>query len=105
MKALRIIILLRNTWETRQDRFVGAIAAHVREKAVEIEKKRMENTPHLHIEPPTTTIIKSQRIIKEKQPSLFSDLPDSPLPPLHLLDEPEKNVEMLSKETLNSHPV
>ncbi|MBX3618212.1 DNA translocase FtsK [Nitrosomonas sp.] len=95
-----LLILLRNTWETRQDRFVGAIAAHVREKAVEIEKKRMENTPHLHIEPPTTTIIKSQRIIKEKQPSLFSDLPDSPLPPLHLLDEPEKNVEMLSKETL-----
>lgn len=95
-----LLILLKNTWETRQDRFVGVIAAHVREKAVETEKKRMESTPHLHIEPPTTTIIKSQRIIKEKQPSLFSDLPDSPLPPLHLLDEPEKNFEMLSKETL-----
>ena len=49
---------------------------------------------------PTTTIIKSQRIVKEKQTPLFSDLPDSPLPPLHLLDEPEKDFEVLSKETL-----
>ena len=31
---------------------------------------------------------------------LFEDLPDSPLPPLHLLDEPAADVEMLSAETL-----
>ncbi|MBX9896049.1 MAG: DNA translocase FtsK 4TM domain-containing protein [Nitrosomonas sp.] len=95
-----LLILLKHTWETRQDKFIGVIAAHVREKAVETEKKRIENIPHLHIEPPAATIVKSQRIVKEKQPSLFSDLPDSPLPPLHLLDEPEKNFEVLSKETL-----
>ncbi|OQW39835.1 MAG: cell division protein FtsK [Proteobacteria bacterium SG_bin4] len=95
-----LLILIKNTWETRQDKFIGVIAAHVREKTVETEKKRIESTPHLHIEPPATTIVKSQRIVKEKQPSLFSDLPDSPLPPLHLLDEPEKNFEILSKETL-----
>lgn len=95
-----LLILLKHIWETRQDKFIGVIAAHVREKAVETEKKRIENIPHLHIEPPAATIVKSQRIVKEKQPSLFSDLPDSPLPPLHLLDEPEKNFEVLSKETL-----
>lgn len=95
-----LLILLKHAWETRQDKFIGVIAAHVREKAVETEKKRIENIPHLHIEPPAATIVKSQRIVKEKQPSLFSDLPDSPLPPLHLLDEPEKNFEVLSKETL-----
>lgn len=95
-----LLILLRNAWETRQDKFAGIIAARVREHVVENEKKRMESSPLLHIEPPATTIIKSQRVIKEKQPSLFSDLSDSPLPPLHLLDEPEKDFEVLSKETI-----
>ncbi len=56
----------------------------------------------LHIEPPTTIIAKSQRVIKEKQTPLFSDLPDSPLPPLHLLDEPDKNFEAIPKENLES---
>lgn len=95
-----LLLLLINTWETRQDKLAGMIASQVREKIVETEKKRIESTPVLHIEPPATTIIKSQRVVKEKQPSLFSDLPDSPLPPLHLLDEPEKDFEVLSKEML-----
>lgn len=94
------LLLTKELWETRKDKFAGIVASHVREKVVENEKKRIESSPLLHIEPPTTNIIKSQRIIKERQPSLFSDLPDSPLPPLHLLDEPEKNFEVLSKETI-----
>ena len=95
-----LLLWAKDTWELRQDKFAGLIASRNREKVVEFEKKRIENTPSLHIEPPTTTIIKSQRITKEKQTPLFSDLPDSPLPPLHLLDEPEKDFEVLSKETL-----
>ncbi|MBY0485236.1 DNA translocase FtsK [Nitrosomonas sp.] len=95
-----LLLLIKDLWETRKDKFAGIIASRVREKIVENEKKRIESTPLLHIEPPTTNIIKSQRIIKERQPSLFSDLPDSPLPPLHLLDEPEKDFEVLSKETI-----
>ena len=95
-----LLFLIKDLWETRKDKFAGIIASRVREKVVENEKKRIESTPLLHIEPPTTNIIKSQRIIKERQPSLFSDLPDSPLPPLHLLDEPEKDFEVLSKETI-----
>ncbi len=95
-----LLLLTKELWETRKDKFAGIIASHVREKVVENEKKRIENAPILHIEPPTTNIIKSQRIVKERQPSLFSDLPDSPLPPLHLLDEPEKDFEVLSKETI-----
>jgi len=94
------LFFIKNAWETRQDKFAGIIASRVREEIVESEKKRIEEIPQLHIELPTTTIIKSQRVIKEKQTPLFSDLPDSPLPPLHLLDEPEKDFEVLSKETL-----
>jgi S-DNA-T family DNA segregation ATPase FtsK/SpoIIIE len=94
------IFFMKDTWQTRQDKFAGIIASRNREEIVEHEKKRIEESPHLHIELPTTAITKSQRILKEKQAPLFSDLPDSPLPPLHLLDEPEKDFEILSKETL-----
>ena len=60
-----------------------------------------ENDGPMHIEQPATVIAKSPRVIKEKQTPLFVDLPDSPLPPLHLLDEPvKKDVEVLSSDTL-----
>lgn len=98
--AENLLFWLKNTLETRQDKFAGLIAARVREQSVEFEKKRIESNPVLHIEPPAINITKSQRVIKEKQVPLFADLPDSPLPPLHLLDAPEKDFEVLSKETL-----
>jgi S-DNA-T family DNA segregation ATPase FtsK/SpoIIIE len=37
---------------------------------------------------------------KEKQVSLFAEMPDSDLPPLHLLDEAKQQVEVVSAETL-----
>jgi S-DNA-T family DNA segregation ATPase FtsK/SpoIIIE len=94
------LLWLKNTWEMRQDKLKGLIASRVREKTIEFEKKRLESNPTIHIEPPAATIVKSQRVIKEKQAPLFSDLPDSLLPPLHLLDSPEKDFEVLSKETI-----
>lgn len=94
------LLFVKNLWQIKQDKFAGIIASRVREEIVENEKKRIEESPLLHIELPATTIIKSQFIVKEKQTLLFSDLPDSPLPPLHLLDEPDKDFEVLSKETL-----
>ncbi|MCB1986224.1 MAG: DNA translocase FtsK 4TM domain-containing protein [Burkholderiales bacterium] len=62
------------------------------------------NTP-IHIEPPATNIAKSERATKEKQEkqkSLFPNLTESHLPPLHLLDEPEKDIEIISKDVLES---
>ncbi|MCC7090944.1 MAG: DNA translocase FtsK 4TM domain-containing protein [Nitrosomonas sp.] len=93
-------LFIQNSWQTRQDKFAGLIASRMRDEIVENEKKRIEDNRQLHIELPTTTIAKSPRIAKEKQTPLFSDLPDSPLPPLHLLDEPDKDFEIRSKETL-----
>ncbi|MDQ3187088.1 MAG: DNA translocase FtsK 4TM domain-containing protein, partial [Pseudomonadota bacterium] len=87
----------REDW---QDRRAGAVLAIKRDELVEIGKKRFEENPPLHIEPPVTIILKSPRVTKEKQTPLFVDLPDSPLPPLHLLDEPAKDVEILSTDTL-----
>jgi S-DNA-T family DNA segregation ATPase FtsK/SpoIIIE len=93
-------VSLREKWQTRQDRKVGEQAAEHREEVVEVERKRFEEHEPVRIEPPKIVITKSDRVIKEKQKPLFEDLPDSPLPPLHLLDEPPADVEMLSAETL-----
>ncbi len=93
-------VSIRERWQTRQDRKVGEQAAVQREEIVEVERKRFEEHEPIRIEPPKIVIPKSDRVIKEKQKPLFEDLPDSPLPPLHLLDDPSPDVEMLSAETL-----
>ena len=93
-------VSIREWWQTRQDRKAGEQAAVQREEIVEVERRRFQEHQPIRIEPPRMVIPKSDRVIKEKQKPLFEDLPDSPLPPLHLLDEPPPDVEMLSAETL-----
>ncbi|HET7672134.1 MAG TPA: DNA translocase FtsK 4TM domain-containing protein [Burkholderiales bacterium] len=91
---------VRRKWEARQDRRLGEIAREERELVVEAEKKREESHPPLHIEPPAAKIKKSERVQKEKQAPLFEHLPDTPLPPLKLLDEAKVDGEQVSAETL-----
>ncbi len=90
-----------NSWQSRQDRKAGEIATHERELIVEEDKKRIiEDHEPIRIEAPVVEIPKSERVIKEKQVPLFQDLPDTPLPPLALLDEPQRDIESMSDETL-----
>ena len=91
---------LMERWQTRQDKKAGEQAVVEREELVEVERRRFEEHEPIRIESPRTVIPKSDRVIKEKQKPLFEDLPDSPLPPLHLLDEPPADLELLSAETL-----
>jgi len=83
-----------------RDRRVGKVASSRREVFVEVEKKRLEDHQPIHIERPISEIPKSARVEREKQVPLFEDLPDTPLPPLHLLDKPGDEVEALSADTL-----
>ena len=92
--------LARRVWEHRRDRKLGEIAREEREFVVEAEKKREEEHPPLVIAPPPAEIRKSERVHKEKQAPLFEDLPDTPLPPIKLLDEPAREGEQVSAETL-----
>jgi len=87
-------------WQAARDRRIGEQAAQRREVVVEEEKKKLDEHLPIHIEPPQLAIPKSERVKRERQQPLFEDLPDSPLPPLHLLDEPPPNVEVLSADTL-----
>ncbi|MDD2914306.1 MAG: DNA translocase FtsK 4TM domain-containing protein [Gallionella sp.] len=90
----------RVAWQTRQDRRIGAQAMHERVAIVEEEKKRVEEHQPIHIEMPLVEVAKSARISEEKQVPLFAEMPDSPLPPLHLLDQPTQHIESVSADTL-----
>jgi S-DNA-T family DNA segregation ATPase FtsK/SpoIIIE len=92
---------VRGRIEQRRDEKAGEIAAVAREAAVEEDRKRfIEDHEPIRIEPPVREIPKSERVIKEKQQPLFQDLPDTPLPPLALLDEPPADAETMSAEAL-----
>jgi DNA segregation ATPase FtsK/SpoIIIE, S-DNA-T family len=92
--------LAQGAWERRRDRQLGSLAREAREAVVEIEKRREEEHPPLRIEPPVAEIRKSDRVQKEKQAPLFEHLPDTPLPPLKLLDEAKQGGETIAAETL-----
>jgi S-DNA-T family DNA segregation ATPase FtsK/SpoIIIE len=93
-------LYLIQKWYERVDRQVGAQATIEREEVVEEGRKKLEIREPIRIEPPALDIPKSPRVEREKQVPLFENLPDSLLPPLHLLDASQKNVEVLSAETL-----
>ena len=87
-------------WQAAGDRRLGAKAATLRDEVVEEEKKILDEHRPIHIEPPELEIPKSSRVAREKQRPLFEDLPDSPLPPLALLDEAHGDIQVLSADTL-----
>ena len=87
-------------WYERQDRKVGKVAEQLRTEYVEVERKKHDERPAMVIEAPVLEIKKSERVEKERQTPLFETHPDSPLPPLHLLDVASHTVEPQSAETL-----
>jgi len=87
-------------WDRRRDRKLGVRAREERDFVVGAEKKREDEHPPLRIELPLAEIRQSERVQKEKQAPLFEDLPDTPLPPLKLLDEARAGGEQVTPETL-----
>ncbi|WP_150695226.1 DNA translocase FtsK [Pandoraea terrae] len=86
--------------EARRDRRLGEEAAMAREGAVVQNRVRAEVHEPVQIVPPVMAVPKSERVEKEKQVPLFTELPDSILPPLALLDAPAAAQETVSAETL-----
>jgi S-DNA-T family DNA segregation ATPase FtsK/SpoIIIE len=92
--------LAQRAWEGRSDRRAGALAREERESMVQAERRREEEHPPLVIAPPPPEIRKSERVQKEKQAPLFDHLPDTPLPPVKLLDDGAGESELIAAETL-----
>ncbi|HXX11006.1 MAG TPA: DNA translocase FtsK 4TM domain-containing protein, partial [Burkholderiales bacterium] len=87
-------------WDAARDRKLGERAAYRREEMVEEDKRKLDEHEPLRIEQVQLEIPRSARVAREKQKPLFEDLPDSPLPPLHLLEESRGDVQILSADTL-----
>ncbi|RLJ67536.1 DNA translocase FtsK [Sulfurisoma sediminicola] len=81
-------------WQTWQDRRYGRAIAEKREAAIEVERKKIEDSPlpPIRIEPVEIEVPKAPkaeaRAEKERQQPLFIVGMGDALPPLHLLDEP-----------------
>ncbi len=71
----------------------------MREAVVQAKHEIVDREPVVVV-PQIVELPKSERVVKEKQRPLFVDMPDSPLPPLALLDDAPSAQEMVSPETL-----
>lgn len=91
---------IRNLYNTMQDRKMGQVATARRKSTIVQERAKITESPPIRIEPQITAVPRSDRVDKEKQVPLFSDLPDSNLPPLSLLDAAPQSIESVSIETL-----
>ncbi|WP_322056737.1 DNA translocase FtsK [Paraburkholderia sp. J63] len=87
--------------EAGRDRKLGEAAAVKREGKVERGRVKIEEHEPVTIVPPVVTPQRSERVEKERQVPLFTDLPgDSTLPPISLLDSAPKTQETISDDTL-----
>ena len=92
----------RERREMAQDLALGQQAAREREEVVHHEREVIEEqhpAPVL-IEPPPVQVPKSERVAKEKQKPLFTELPDSRLPQVDLLDGAPAHQDSVAPETL-----
>ncbi|MFZ4289760.1 DNA translocase FtsK [Variovorax sp. HJSM1_2] len=101
-RAHALIETRREKREVAQDLEVGKKAA--RERQVVVSEERVEIEAHhptpVLIEPVLVEPPKSQRVAKERQKPLFSELPDSKLPQVDLLDSAQARQETVAPETL-----
>ncbi|MBC5781691.1 DNA translocase FtsK 4TM domain-containing protein [Ramlibacter sp. USB13] len=96
------IVSRREKREIAEDLAVGQRAAKEREETLQEERIEIEEhhpTPVL-IEPVVVEVPKSERVAKERQKPLFSEMPDSKLPQVDLLDGATARQETVSAETL-----
>ena len=94
------VAAVRARREAKRDREAGLVAAQAREEKVEEAKRVFEEHEPIRIAPPEPVIARSERVVKERQVPLFAELPDSPLPPIALLDPADTHVERPTPETL-----
>jgi S-DNA-T family DNA segregation ATPase FtsK/SpoIIIE len=92
----------REKREAVEDQRIGEKAAREREEVVKVERVEIEEhhpTPVV-IEPTLVDVPKSERVAKERQKPLFTELPDSKLPQVDLLDSAPLHQPGVDSQTL-----
>ena len=79
--------------ERAEDIRLGAQALRERELVVEVEHQLHEDHVPIVIEAPVIQVPKSERVVKERQKPLFTELTDTKLPQVDLLDAAPTRVE------------
>jgi S-DNA-T family DNA segregation ATPase FtsK/SpoIIIE len=92
----------RNKREVAQDMALGRKAARARAKVVTVEREdiAVHHPEPMVIEPVLAEVPKSDRVAKERQKPLFTEMPDSKLPQVALLDSALERQETVAPETL-----
>jgi len=86
--------------ERAEDHRLGEQALREREHLVEVEHLLHEDHAPILIEPQVIEVPKSQRVVKERQKPLFTELADTKLPQVDLLDAAPGRMETAAPETL-----
>ena len=96
-----LLAWLRARRDEREDRRIGEQARLERDElSVRVREEEELREPIVVVPPPAVAVVTSERVVKEKQRPLFTEMPDSPLPPLSLLEEAPPSSESISAETL-----
>jgi S-DNA-T family DNA segregation ATPase FtsK/SpoIIIE len=105
--AERIGATIEGLRERRQERIeraedirLGEQARTERELVADIERLVVEDHVPIVIEPPVVEVPKSERVAKERQKPLFTELSDTRLPQVDLLDAPPGRMETVTAESL-----
>jgi S-DNA-T family DNA segregation ATPase FtsK/SpoIIIE len=96
-----LIATIRRRREEAVDRRIGEAATAEREVVVRELREEDEEREPIVVVPPAAPAPASTRAVKERQRPLFTDMPDSKLPPLALLEEAPATQEFVSNETLD----
>ncbi len=93
---------VREKREVEQDIAFGTQAAREREEVVNVERVEIEehHPAPVMIEPTMLDVPQSTRVAKERQKPLFTEMPDSKLPQVDLLDGALLRQETVAPETL-----
>ena len=86
--------------EIKRDFEIAAPEVELRNLYVQEETRRVEQHEPIKIVETFETVVLSERVEREKQTMLFSDIPDSVLPQLSLLEPIPKEQPVVSAETL-----
>lgn len=86
--------------ERAEDRRIGAQALREREHVVEVQQQLQQEHLPIVIEPEVVEVPKSNRVAKERQKPLFTELNDTKLPQVDLLDAAPGRAESVTPETL-----